>query len=92
MAMPQQYIHTPWMMPSKMNGYPMPIVDEKIARKAAADKLYPLRQNSEHKEAARKIVSKHASRKLATSKRAKKEKTNKQTIRVTFMTNNKYTA
>lgn len=75
---PQQYIHTPWMSPSKMNGYPMPIVDEKTARKAAADKLYPLRKDSEHKQTARKIVRKHASRKSAKPKTAKKQKINKQ--------------
>ena len=57
------YIHTPWELPSAMNGYPMPIVDEKKARKAAADKLYGLRRgNRFHKQTAQQIVKKHASR------------------------------
>ena len=63
-----------------MNGYPMPIVDEKTARKAAADRLYGLRKKPEHKEAARKIVDKHGSRKSALSKASaqKKAKNNAQ--------------
>lgn len=62
--MPVADIHTPWKMPSFMNGYPMPIVDEKIARKAAADRLYGLRKNnSQHKQEAHAIVAKHGSRK-----------------------------
>lgn len=77
-AIPQQIIHTPWMAPSKMNGYPAPIVVEQNARKAAADKLYRLRKNSGHEAIARKIVIKHASRKSAPSKTAKKKANNKQ--------------
>ena len=43
---------------SQMNGYPMPIVDEKTVRKYAADKLYGLRKNNTaHKETAKKIVT-----------------------------------
>ena len=62
--MDQAFIHTPWQTRSQMNGYPMPIIDEKSARKAAADKLYGLRKNNAtHKEAAQKIVQKHGSRK-----------------------------
>ena len=62
--MDQAYIHTPWKAASRMNGYPMPIVDEKTARKAAADKLYGLRKNNTaHKQTAQRIVSKHGSRK-----------------------------
>lgn len=62
-TMPDEYIHQPWLCPEKLNGYPLPIVDEKVARKAAADKLYPLRKNSEHKQQAQAIVKKHGSRK-----------------------------
>ena len=62
--MEQSHIHTPWRAASQMNGYPMPIVEEKAARKAAADQLYGLRKNNfAHKEVARKIVHKHGSRK-----------------------------
>ena len=66
--MPQAYIHTPWEAPPKMNGYPMPIVDEKKARQAAAQHLYGLRKNIEHREEAHKIAHKHGSRKSGRSK------------------------
>lgn len=62
-ALDREFIHTPWKMPDQLQGYPMPIVEEKSARKAAAGKLYALRKNSEHKEIARNIVDKHGSRK-----------------------------
>ena len=62
--MDQDFIHKPWQAETQMNGYPMPIVDEKIERKAAADKLYGLRKkNDMHKEEVQKILSKHGSRK-----------------------------
>lgn len=70
----QSYIHTPWLVPEQMGSYPMPIVDEGLARKAAADKLYGLRKNNiEHKEEALKIVHKHASRKVSSKPRKKKK-------------------
>jgi deoxyribodipyrimidine photo-lyase len=73
--MDQAIIHTPWQADSQMNGYPMPIVDEKTARKSAADKLYGLRKNNTtHKEAARKIVSKHGSRKSGLPRTVGKKK------------------
>ena len=73
--MGQTLIHTPWQAASQMNVYPMPIVDEKTARKAAADKLYGLRRkNATHKEAAKKIVSKHGSRKSGRPKTVGKKK------------------
>ena len=62
--MPLDYLHTPWEAQAQMNAYPLPIVEEKTARKAAADKIYGLRRhNPEHIVEARKIVSKHGSRK-----------------------------
>ena len=69
-GMPQDLIHTPWMAESKMNGYPMPIIDEKTARKQAADKVYAIRRNIEHRQEAQGIVKKHGSRKR-TRKRTK---------------------
>lgn len=75
------YIHTPWEAPEQMNGYPMPIIEEKIARKYAADKLYGMRRNSfAHKESAKKIIEKHASRRpaLARSTRKRVAKDNSQ--------------
>jgi deoxyribodipyrimidine photo-lyase len=62
--MDQSFIHTPWQAVSQMNGYPMPVIDEKTARKSAAEKIYSLRKNNTtHTETAQKIVSKHGSRK-----------------------------
>ena len=57
------YIHMPWQAPLALNGYPLPIVDEKVARKKAADCLYGIRKNSQHRTEAKRIVKKHASRK-----------------------------
>jgi len=72
--MDQAFIHTPWQAPSQLNGYPMPIVDEQSARKAAAAHLYSLRiNNANHKKVASKIVKKHASRKSRTPKTASKD-------------------
>ena len=60
-----------------MNGYPMPIVDEKTARKAAAEKLYGLRKNNTaHKETAQKIARKHGSRKSGLPRTVHKRKAN----------------
>lgn len=76
--MDQEFIHTPWEAPSQMNGYPMPIVEEKTARKAAADQIYGLRRNNpSHKDAASKIVTKHGSRKSRARNTAAKKTTNK---------------
>jgi deoxyribodipyrimidine photo-lyase len=74
---PQEYIHTPWEVPDKMNGYPMQIVEEQAARKAAADKIYRLRKGSEHKEVARKIMTKHGSRKSGLKKTTGRKKIKK---------------
>ncbi len=80
-AMDQEFIHTPWQAPDQLNGYPLPIVDEKTARKAAADKLYGLRKSTDHKETARQIAQKHGSRKSGRPRGAtakKKAKVNTQ--------------
>ena len=75
--MDQAFIHTPWQAASQMNGYPMPIVDEKTARKAAAEKLYGLRKNNTaHKETAQKIARKHGSRKSGLPRTVHKRKAN----------------
>ena len=71
----KDFIHTPWKSPFDLNGYPSPLVDEKSARKAAADKIYGLRKNTEHKYIAIKIVKKHASRKRKSVLIEKKKKT-----------------
>ena len=71
----QAYIHTPWQAASQMNGYPMPIVDEKTARKSAASKLYGLRKNNDtHRLKAATIVRKHGSRKSRLTRASAKRK------------------
>lgn len=73
--MDRAFIHTPWERQCQMNGYPMPIIDEKTARKQAADKLYGLRKNNTaHKKIAEKIVSKHGSRKSQLNRKVDKQK------------------
>jgi len=61
--MPKEYIHRPWELPEQMNGYPLPIIDEKKARQFAADKMYSLRKKSKNSQETEKIIIKHASRK-----------------------------
>ncbi len=79
--MDKTYLHTPWECPSDMNGYPMPIVDEKLARKAASDQLYTLRKGSAaHKEKANQIVKKHGSRKKSHAKTTKQKPDNTKQI------------
>jgi deoxyribodipyrimidine photo-lyase len=68
------YIHAPWRAPSEMNGYPMPIVDEKIARITAANKIYALRRNMQYKMESKRIMVKHGSRKRISVHTYKREK------------------
>mgnify|MGYP005848955027 CR=1 FL=1 len=71
----QAFIHTPWQAVLTKNNYPMPIVDEKQARKAAADKLYSLRKdNTAHRKKATKIADKHGSRKSGLRKSGNKKR------------------
>ena len=68
-------IHEPWKSASDTVDYPDPCVDEKLARKRAADKLYAIRKSDDHFVSAKKIVTKHASRKTRSKKKiAKKSK------------------
>ncbi|MGC6411651.1 MAG: FAD-binding domain-containing protein [Candidatus Puniceispirillaceae bacterium] len=61
--LPTHLLHTPWLVPHRLNGYPMPIVEEAPARRAAADKLAEIRKQTDHRTQAAHIVSKHGSRK-----------------------------
>lgn len=78
--MPTEFIHTPWLCADDltlgievMNGYPMPIVDEKTARRQATDKLSATRKHHVHGDIAKKIVEKHGSRKVSRKKRKSKQ-------------------
>ena len=60
-----------------MNEYPMPIVDESKARKSASEKINGIRKNnSTHKDTAKKIFIKHGSRKSNSTKKVSKKNTN----------------
>ena len=61
-AMPTSLIHTPWLKPAMAAGYPPPIVDEKTARKAAADAMFGFRKSSHHRRDARDVAERHGSR------------------------------
>ena len=60
--MPTTLIHTPWLKPAVAGGYPAPIVDEKTARRAAADAMFGLRKSSRHRAAAARVAERHGSR------------------------------
>lgn len=75
---PDKFIHTPWKNPSNMGSYPMPIIDEKTARKQAADKIYALRKTLEHKETAKQVFIKHGSRKKRNTSFKKPTNTSRQ--------------
>jgi len=74
--MPTKFIHTPWLNPEELKGYPLPIVDEKIARNHARQRLFSIRKTQSHKEESSLIVTKHASRKKPNNFRKKVEKVN----------------
>lgn len=81
-AVSTQAIHTPWIEAENMGDYPLPIVYEKEARKAAASQLYPLRKKPEHKAEAQTIVKKHGSRKRSNHKGSKRsEKQSKTAVK-----------
>lgn len=70
---PTKYIHTPWKNPTQLNGYPMPIVDEEVARNTAAKKLYNLRKSAEYKLISKQVLAKHGSRKKNTTRKFKQK-------------------
>ena len=74
---PDMFIHTPWLYKQDLAPYCLPIVDEKIARKQAADKIYALRKQDSFKEQSSKIMKKHGSRKKPNNFKSK-AKDNKQ--------------
>lgn len=59
--LPDHLIHTPWAAPRQLD-YPAPIVDEVRARRQAAERMYGLRRNADHRALSARVVEKHASR------------------------------
>lgn len=72
--MDQTFIHTPWHIEGKMNGYPMPIIEESSARKAAADTIYAIRKNAiSYAETTQRILIKHGSRRQSNPQKKRNE-------------------
>ena len=69
---PLPYLAEPWKMPAELQrtagctlgaDYPLPIVDEKQALRAAKDRLYALRQTAAARDEASAVQARHGSRK-----------------------------
>ncbi len=67
-------IHTPWLEKHNAVDYPNPIVDEKQARKFAADNIYKIRKDSKSSQETKNIIKKHASRKKPRKIKSKQQK------------------
>ena len=59
---PTQFIHQPWLFENDNESYPKPIVDEKLARARAKEKIYTLKKESKKSDETTKLILKHASR------------------------------
>ncbi len=59
---PKQFIHQPWLLESSSLNYSKPIVDEKLARTAAQEKIYSLKKQIKNSVETASLVQKHASR------------------------------
>ncbi len=71
---PNNYIHTPWLSKVKLENYPLPIVDEKIARDNAAKKIYSLKNSKKFIKQSKNILLKHGSRKINFKNKNKNKK------------------
>ena len=61
-AMPDTLIHTPWLKPDAAPDYPPPLVEERAARRAAADAMFAIRKSRAHASEAAVVVDRHGSR------------------------------
>ena len=64
-------LHGPSIGGAPISNYPVAIVDEKLARKTAAERIYNLRRDASHKETAKSVFKKHGSRKSKPISRSK---------------------
>lgn len=64
--------HQPWELHVPDVGYPMPIVNEKIARTQATRQLYAIRKGEDYRKVSDAIVKKHASRRSHFKKKRKR--------------------
>ena len=67
----------PWEDKNYIKEYNFPIVEESLARKVAASKIYKLRKEQTHKIESNKIYIKHGSRKPRIKKIKKQAKNKK---------------
>ena len=70
--LPSHLLHTPWLVPHRLNGYPMPIIEEAPARRMAADKMATIRKHHSHRRRAAQILTKHGSRTAGLPQQANK--------------------
>ncbi len=59
---PTQFVHQPWLLEDAVPNYPKPIVDEKLSRAAAKEKIYSLKKQIKKSDETISLVQKHASR------------------------------
>ena len=71
---PKQFIHKPWLLENSNLNYPKPIVDEKLARTAAQEKIYSLKKQIKNSDETISLVQKHASRLKRKPRKNKKTK------------------
>ena len=64
-------LHGPSIEGAPISNYPLAIVDEKLARKTAAERIYNLRRDASHKQTAKNVFKKHGSRKSRSISRSK---------------------
>ena len=71
----------------RIKSYPEPIIQEKEARKKAAELLYGLRKNNkQHHKISREIVNKHGSRKSGLRNRTVNKMKNHHSMKPTQLT------
>ena len=72
--LPTQFIHQPWLLEDATLSYPKPIVDEKLSRAAAKEKIYSLKKQIKNSDETISLVRKHASRLRRKPRKNKKTK------------------
>ena len=72
--LPTQFIHQPWLLEDATLNYPKPIVNEKLSRAAAKEKIYSLKKQIKNSDETISLVRKHASRLRRKPRKNKKTK------------------
>ena len=72
--LPTQFVHQPWLLEDATLNYPKPIVDEKLARAVAKEKIYSLKKQIKNSDETISLVRKHASRLRRKPRKNKKTK------------------